>query len=112
MLQAYPGSDPIRDVTTGRISLRRFRLMVENLPPGNPLYRARFGDWADSEALLYAVESRLRDLITLTGNINRRAGSPAREPEYLPRPLTPEEQRQEALQRTYDDLMQQQLEQL
>ena len=86
--------------------------MVEHLPPGNPLWRARFGEWSDVEALQYLIESRLRDLIALTANINRRGGSPPHEPEYLDRPRTPQEREQDAIQKAYDDLMQQQLEQL
>ena len=32
LLQAYPGRDPLRDVLTGQISLRKFRVMVDHLP--------------------------------------------------------------------------------
>lgn len=88
--------------------------MLEHLPPDNPLTRARDGAWAGNTtaALLYQVESRLRELLTSYFNVNRGKDSPAREVTYLPRPLSPEEAEQEAAQRAYDDLMQQQLEQL
>ena len=94
------------------MSLRRFRLLVEHLPPGNALDRARFGRWGDDETLMYAVESRLRELIALTYNANRRHGSAPQEPEYLPRPLTPEEERRKADQDAYDAAMVRQLQEL
>ena len=95
------------------MSLRRFRLLVENLPPGNPLQRARDGyPWSDAEQLLWQVESRVRELIILTANVYREKGAPPMEPTYLPRPLSPEEAEQQAAQRAYDDLMQRQLEEL
>lgn len=113
MLQAYPGSDPIRDVLTGTISLRRFRLMVEHLPPGNPLALARFGQrWSDTEALLWQVESRLRELLSLTYNVHRGVDQQPHETDYLPRPRTAGEEAQEAAQRAYDAQVRQQLEQL
>lgn len=115
MLQAYPGSSPVRDVLTGRISLRQFRVMVEHLPPGNPLDRARSGHpWAgrDDVALLYEVESRLRELVVMLGNLFRAKGEPPREVPYLDRPLSAEELERRAAQEAYDDLMQRQLEEL
>ena len=114
LLQAYPGNDPVRDVLTGRISLRRFRVLVENLPPNNPLQRARGGPWAGSDqvALAYATESRLRELITLLLNLFRSKDEPGRDVEYLPRPLSAEEVELQRLQAEYDAEMVRQLEEL
>lgn len=94
------------------MSLRRFTLLVEHLPPGNPLERARFGRWSDDQLLVWQVESRLRELLTLTSNIHRTKGSQPVEPTYMERPASPEEVEQQAIQAAYDDLMQRQLEQL
>ena len=94
------------------MGLRRFRALVEALPPGNPLERARHGAWSDLELLLWSVDSRLRELVTLTANIHRKAGTPAHEVTYMDRPLSPEEDEQEQAQQAYDDLMQRQLEEL
>ena len=96
------------------MSLRKLRVMLENLPPDNPLARAREGEWAGDvhAALLYQIESRLRELVTDYRNVHREANSAALEVKYLPRPLSPEEEAERAAQKAYDDLMQQQLEQL
>ena len=96
----------------GTISLRRFRLMVEHLPPGNPLERARTGRWGDSEVLLWQIESRLRELQSLIFNVNRGKDQQPHETEYLPRPRPADEEAQDAAQRAYDARMRQQLEQL
>ena len=94
------------------MSLRRFAALVGNLPPGNPLERARHGAWTDPELLLWQVESRLRELIAVTYNANRSKGAQPIEVTYLPRPLPPDEVEREAAQQAYDDLMQEQLEAL
>lgn len=94
------------------MSLRRFRALVENLPPGNALERARFGRWSDDQMLMWQVESRIRELLTLTANVYRSKGSQPHEPTYLERPATPDEQELAAAQKAYDDLMVKQLEEL
>lgn len=94
------------------MSLRRFAALVGNLPPGNPLDRARHGVWTDRELLLWQTESRLRELIAVTYNANRSKGVQPIEVTYLPRPLPPDEVEREAAQQAYDDLMQEQLEAL
>ena len=88
--------------------------MLDHLPPDNPLARARGGEWAGNitAALLYQVESRLRELLTDYRNVHRKADSSPVEVTYLPRPLTPEEEVERAAQKAYDDLMQQELERL
>lgn len=85
MLQAYPGRDPLSDVFSGKISLRKFRVMVENLPPKNPVARAVSGEWGDEEWMLWDISGRLRDLSIQLHNLFR-GNSAALEPEYLPRP--------------------------
>lgn len=88
--------------------------MVEHLPFDNPLARAREGEWAGNTtvALLYQVESRLRELSTMYGNVHREQNTSPREVVYLPRPSSSEELEARAAQEAYDDLMQRQLEQL
>ena len=86
--------------------------MVEHLPAGNPLERARAGGWDSAEALLWQVESRLRDLIILTGNIHRARDAAPLEVSYLPHPETPEEQERAKVQAAYDAAMQAQLDDL
>ena len=112
LLQAYPGRDPLREVLTGEMSLRQFGVLVEHLPPGNALERARFGRWSDTEVLLWSIESRIRDLAALTGNLWRPKGSPPREPEYIERPASPDELADRAAQDAYDAAMQAELDQL
>jgi hypothetical protein len=87
-------------------------VLVEHLPPGNPLWRSRNGDWGQQEYLLHSVESRLRDLLTLTFNIHRKEDVSPKEVEYLPLPDTPEDEEQKRAQAEYDEIMRRQLEEL
>ena len=114
MLQAYPGSNPVRDVLTGRISLRQFRVMVEHLPPGNVLERERAGGsrWGDMETLVWGVESRLRELVAMFHNVHRPEGEQPVEVEYISRPSTRQDEELARAQAEYDALMMQQLEDL
>ena len=62
--------------------------------------------------LLHSVESRLRDLLTLTFNIHRKEDVSPKEVEYLPLPDTPEDEEQKRAQAEYDEIMRRQLEEL
>ena len=86
-MQAYPGSgNPVIDALAGRISDRQLRVMLENLPPDNPVaWEYRDGDtWGETEWLLHDVSSALRALVTGYSNVHRAKGKPERETEYLP----------------------------
>lgn len=85
MLQAYPGRDPLKEILTGRITLRQFRIMVENLPPKGPVARALNGRWGDDDWMLFDISSRMRDLSAQLYNLFRGT-SPPIEPAYLPKP--------------------------
>lgn len=92
------------------MSLRRFRVLVEHLPAGNPLERSRTGGWGDLESLLWHIDSRLGELVAMTFNINRPSDVAAVEPTYLPRPQIDEATSQ--AQVDYDAAMQAELENL
>lgn len=93
------------------MSLRRFTALINGLPPGNALERARHGRWSDLEVLLHDISSRVRELVAITYNIHR-GDRPAAEVTYLERPRTADDIAQQAAQDAYDDLMQRQLEEL
>lgn len=93
------------------MTLRRFTALVEALPPGNALERARHGRWSDLELLLHDISSRLRELVSITYNTHR-GDRPAADVTYITKPLTPEDIAQQVAQDAYDDLMQRQLEEL
>lgn len=99
------------EVLRGEISLRRFRLMVEHLPPGNPFELALAGSrWGDLMFLLWDTNSQLRDLGTMYVNAHRK-GSPI-EPTYLDRPKSAAEVADEATQAAMDQEAQDELEEL
>ena len=95
----------------GGITLRKFRVMVENLPAGNPLEVARLG-WPASRWMDWQVESRLRELIALTYNIHRGKNAQAMKVDYAPRPETDDEREQAELQAAYDAQMQAEMDRL
>jgi hypothetical protein len=68
-------------------------VLVEHLPPDSALGRVLSGPWGAVEHLLHDVDSRIRDLVTLTYNINRDKGE-AQQPEYIPAPEPTEYQQQ------------------
>lgn len=100
LLQAYPGRDPLREVLTGQISLRKFRVMVDHLPPDNPLERSRTGQ----RPVLWNVEARLREIL--------KSFSPEMELSYLPVLLSREDAAASATQDDYDTTVQAELESL
>ena len=95
----------------GDITLRKFRLMVEHLPPGNVLEVARNG-WPESHWLAWQLDSRIRDLVGLTFNMNRGKDKPAMTVDYLPHPQTDEERERSAQQAAYEAQMQAEMDRL
>lgn len=93
MLQAYAPRDPLAEVLSGRITVRKFRVMVEHLPDGNVFQRAvADAPWTSvTEQLLYHIESRVRDAIVANSNLWRSAKEPPIEASYLEPPPTAEE---------------------
>ena len=88
MLQAYPGRDPLADVLTGEISLRKFRVMVEHLPPENPLERSRTGQ---AGSLLWNIHAKLTDIDQHFCDTHTAEGQKRVDMYYLPRLATQEE---------------------
>lgn len=93
LLQVYAPRDPLAEAIRGEISVRQLRLMVQHLPAGSAYERATRGPWTDSERLLLAVESRLRDAHTQLAYIggvlkaaHKVSGSPA-DVVYMSEPL-------------------------
>jgi len=96
----------------GQISVRKFRVLVEHLPPGNALEVARNAGWPASTWALWQVESRLRDLFALTYNANVPPERRIPEIAYLDRPRTEEEVALAAAQAAYDAQMEAELDAL
>lgn len=93
-MQAYPGrGNPILDALHGRISVRQLRVMIENLPPDNPVAWELRGDtWGEQERLLHDISSYIRAHRTDDLNRNRKKGSPEIEYKFY---QTPQERQQE-----------------
>lgn len=97
-MQTYPGRDPLREVLLGKISVRKFRVMLQHLPPGNAAQRAIHGPWGDRESLLHSIDSRLAWLQASYYNSHVKEGVPPMEPVYLPTP----DKEHDADQRAYE----------
>ena len=106
-MQAYPGRDPIDEVLSGQISLRKFRVLVEHLPPDNPLERSRTGQ---AGSLLWNVHAKLTDLDQHFCDANTPEGGQRIEMYYLPRPVTPEELAEAEAQQQAEAMQQAELE--
>ena len=109
MLQAYPGRDPIKDVLTGKITLRRFRVMLEHLPPDNPFERSRTGQ---AGSLLWNIHAKLTELDKHFCDAHTPEGQQRIEAHYLPRRTTPEEQAETEAQAEAEAQQQAELENL
>lgn len=94
-MQVYAPRDPLREVLTGRITLRQFRVMVEGLPLDRttPIGRALHGTWGDAEYLARDIATSLRVLATDYRNVNRSQGSPPSEVEPIAGPTLTRYQR-------------------
>lgn len=108
-MQAYPGRDPIDEVLSGRISLRKFRVMVEHLPPDNPLERSRTGQ---AGSLLWNIHAKLVDLDKHFCDAHTPEGGQRIEAYYLPRRTSPEEQAEAEAQAKAEAQQQAELENL
>lgn len=95
-MQTYAPRDPVAEYMRGQISLRKLRVMVEHLPPGNAAARV-VSPWSDVENLLHDIDSQLRALRALTYNIHRGKDQLAEQPDFIPKP--PTRQQREADQR-------------
>ena len=109
LLQAYPGRDPIKDVLTGKITLRRFRVMLEHLPPDNPFERSRTGQ---AGSLLWNIHAKLTELDKHFCDAHTPEGQQRIEAHYLPRRTTPEEQAEAEAQAEAEPQQQAELENL
>lgn len=85
LLQEYAPRDPLAEVLDGRITLRKLRVMIQHLPPGNANERALFGRWTDTERLLHHVANTTGALLTLTNNI-QAAQAKQEQREFVPVP--------------------------
>lgn len=88
MLQTYPGrGNPVLDALEGTISLRQLRVMVEHLPPDNPVQREVNGNgWTEIHWLLHSIDSRQRELNVSYVNAHKGKGQQPSQPTYLPTP--------------------------
>lgn len=90
-MQAYPGQpNPVLAAIRGDISTRQLRVMVEHLPPDNPVAWHLGYRWGDIERLLHDISSQLRLYRADFYNAHRdpKKSRPMEEPELIP---TPEE---------------------
>ena len=97
LLQEYAPRDPLAEVLDGRITLRKLRVMIEHLPPGNAVARALYGPWTDAERLAHYAANTMGALLTLTNNIQAaQAKQEQREFVPVPGPEPTEYQRERA----------------
>lgn len=87
MLQHYPGQgNPVIKALQGKISPRELRVMLEHLPPGNPLSREFNGPWDNETVLLHAVANGLMRLNANYYNVHRQKGDKPESPDYIENP--------------------------
>lgn len=84
---AYAPRNPLAEFWRGEITLRHLRVLIEGLPTDSALARAVRGPWADREWILWHVESRLRESLSVLAAIAStiQTGRPV-QPDYLATP--------------------------
>lgn len=85
LLQEYAPRDPLVEVLDGRITLRKLRVMIEHLPPGNANERALYGRWTDTDRLLHHIANATGALLTLTSNV-QAAKAKQEQHQFMPIP--------------------------
>lgn len=88
LLQLYAPRDPLREVLTGEITARQFRVMCEGIPrtPDSPFGRAVNGPWSDLERLVHMGDALLQQILAVEYNSNRKPGAEAFTPGKIPTP--------------------------
>lgn len=88
-MRHYPGLNPVLDALRGQITVRRLRVMVEQLPADRRVSEAVGNtEWLDDQWLLHDISSQLRRLNAAIATIFRPKGSPEPTWEPLPTPRT------------------------
>lgn len=85
LLQEYAPRDPLAEYLDGRITLRKLRVMIQHLPPGNAAARALYGPWTDAERLSHFTANALGALLTLTNNV-QAAKAKQEQQQFVPIP--------------------------
>ncbi|RZU61737.1 hypothetical protein [Zhihengliuella halotolerans] len=85
-MQTYPGRDPLAEALAGEITVRKFRVMLEHLPPANPVARELDSAWSQSEWLLWHIDSRVASLHAAFSSALRAKGAAPVEPKFLDTP--------------------------
>lgn len=95
-MQAYAPRDPLEEVLTGRITLRKFRVMVEGLAADHtsPVGRKISGPWSDQHRLQLLAAQAVRNMEAMLANRWRTEGSQPVKPEPIPVPALTEWQRE------------------
>lgn len=83
LLQEYAPRDPLAEALDGRITLRKLRVMIQHLPPGNAAARALYGPWTDAERLSHYTANAVGALLTLTNNV-QAAQAKQEQREFVP----------------------------
>ena len=89
LLQFYAPRDPLAEVLSGAITLRKFRVMCEGIPtktPDSPLGRVLVGPYGNVEHLLHGILTTARNVHAVTYNSHRPKGAEAYRPEPIPLP--------------------------
>lgn len=88
LLQLYAPRDPLREVLTGEITIRQFRVMCEGVPrtPDSPVGRVINGPWGDLERLIHMGDALLQQILAVSYNSKKKAGVEAFTPKRIPTP--------------------------